>query len=151
MSLGFKELQFKSIHFLCLMLIFIGFAFGWLSFLMFGDIAGSCRVVVVSKSAILELERERVKSEDGRYDTQNLFFGNQREFIDLVVRYASAFKDKTTKVILVSDETGNVLGAENITPEIYSAVVKYKESNKSTAPNKAHKTKAKELIEALEQ
>jgi hypothetical protein len=142
--------KLKTLSLVYCLLLVIGFALGWLGFLMFGDIAGSCRVVVVSKSAILEFERERVKLEDGSYDAKSLFFGNQREFIDLVARYAGSYKDKKTKVVLVSDETGNVLGAENITAEIYYSVVKHQELNKPSGSKKANKTTAKELFETPE-
>lgn len=141
--------RLKKLNLIYFLLLSIGFVFGWLGFLIFGNIASLCNVVVVSKTAILELERERVKSKDGSFDVKDMFFGNQKEFIDLVVKYANSLKNKKTKVILVSDDTGNVSGGQNITAEIYMSVVQHQKLNNSTLVNRVKNDKAKELLEIL--
>lgn len=139
MKISFMKVQLSLIDLVYFLLLLTSFAFGWMGFLIFGDIAGSCNVLVVSKSAILELERERVKGEDGIYDAKGMFFGNQKEFLSSLFSMASSYEGKNTKVIILNEETGNVLGGESISREIHETLVErwkmQKQKNKASEFN----------------
>lgn len=124
MVIRFMKEMIKPIQLVYFLIFSVGVTFGWLGFLLFGDIASSCNAVIVSKAALLELEQKRIKLEDGSFDSKDMFFGNQKEFLDLVVVYSGSFRDKKTKVLIVSDDSGNLYGGENITKEVYDAVVR---------------------------
>ncbi|MBP7189652.1 MAG: hypothetical protein KA998_00180 [Rickettsiaceae bacterium] len=89
----------------------------------------------MSKAALLELENKRVKLADGSFDSKDMFFGDQERFLDLVISYSSTFRDKKTKVLIVSDNSGNSYGGENITKVVYDAVAKKMHNEKITNSN----------------
>ncbi len=131
MNISLTKPQFRLVHLVYFLLFLTSFSFGWMGFVIFGDIAGSCNVLVVSEESILELERKRVKREDGLWDAKDMFFGNQEEFLNSIFNIASSYADKNTKVIILSDKSRNVLGGVNITQEIHTLMVERSRRQKS--------------------
>ena len=114
----------KTLILCTLLILIIGFFLGFLSFLLFGNIAGNCRVVFVTTEALVSLEKRRIAG-----STDPLFFGKPEAAIQLMTKYLSRFENKRTKVLFVSSETGVVKGGIDISPLIYDAVMQ--EMNKA--------------------
>jgi hypothetical protein len=103
------------------LLFLVGVLSGWLGFLMLGDIAGSCRVVFVSKEAIVKMEEKRlVHNKDSQ---ASMFFGKPEIALNLMEKVASSFATKRTKVLFISTDTGTIKGGEAISAQVYDEVV----------------------------
>jgi hypothetical protein len=101
-----------------LLIFSIGFLSGWLSFLVLGDIAGFCTVLVVSKEAVLKMEEERLKG-----SSESLFFGKTDQALAEMTKLARGFENKQTKVIFVSEDSGSVKGGIGISDLIHQKVI----------------------------
>lgn len=111
---------------LLLILLFIGISFGWLGFLLYGDISGNCKILYLSKAEILELERSRVeKMQDNR-----LFLGKIDDAIRLIYEEAMNMENKKSKVIIVDNKLLHPLNARSISSKVHEIVIdKLKEIN----------------------
>jgi hypothetical protein len=121
---------------IAVLLIGVGFASGWLSFLMFGDIAGNCEVMFVSKEAIIKLEEERVKAgikeDPSNVQTNSIFFGKVKEALGLIERMARSFEDKRTKVLFINNDSGSVRGGQEASDVVHAEVIKALDKHKKT-------------------
>lgn len=112
---------------IAILLIGVGFGFGWLGFLMFGDIAGNCEVVFVSKEAIILAEEQRVgarlKEDPNNTQANSMFFGKVNEALGLIERVAKSFEDRRTKVLFVSSNSGRVGGGQAVSDIVHAKVI----------------------------
>ena len=109
---------------LLLCIIATSVSLGWLGFVLYGNAADLVVIEYISKSEILELEKQRVAS--GR--EEHLFLGRTDDALALMVKYAKLAQDNNTKVIFV-DETLQSDSATSISKHIHKAVIeKLKES-----------------------
>ena len=100
------------------LILLIGFFLGILSFLFFGDIAKNCKVLFVSKEALISLEQERTRG-----TTEELFFGKPEFAIKLISKILSSFEDKRTKILFISSETGAAKGGTDMSLLVHSRVI----------------------------
>lgn len=111
-----------------ILLVGVGFSSGWLSFLMFGDIAGNCRVLFVSKEAIIKAEEGRVqdgiKQDPANRVANSMFFGRVNEALGLIERAAMSFEDRRTKVLFVNNDSGAVRGGQAASDVVHARVIK---------------------------
>lgn len=114
--------KFNIIYLVYFLFLSVSFGLGMLTYLVFGDIAGSCNVLVITKSDLVELEKNRITQKDGSFNSKDMFFGNQRSFLDLVLIYGLKFTNNKTKLILINDNSGSLIGGENITSIVHEAV-----------------------------
>lgn len=96
----------------------IGMATGWLSFLIFGDMAGNCKVLYVSQAEISELEKARMEREK----SQSMFYGQIDKTIEYIQEETARYRDKRHKVILTTDKHPGG-GVESISREVYKGVI----------------------------
>lgn len=96
----------------------IGMATGWLGFIIFGDMAGNCKVLYVSQAEISELEKDRMEKEK----SQNMFYGQIDKAIEYIQEETARYRDKRHKVILTTDKNpgGDV---ESISRKVYKRVI----------------------------
>jgi hypothetical protein len=107
------------------LLLSIGFMGGWLSFLLFGDIAKACQVVVISKEALISAENVRIKNNSNANTTDNsVFFGRQAEALTRMEKIAKSFENKRTKVLFVSSSNGKVKNAVDISGIVHKELVR---------------------------
>jgi nicotinamidase-related amidase len=93
-------------------------ATGWLSFLIFGDMAGNCKVLYVSQAEISELEKARMEREK----SQSMFYGQIDKTIEYIQEETARYRDKRHKVILTTDKHPGG-GVESISREVYKGVI----------------------------
>jgi hypothetical protein len=101
-----------------LLIFSIGFLSGWLGFLVWGDMAEACTVLVISKEAVLKKEEERLKGSN-----ESLFFGKPDQALAEMTNLARSFENKQTKVIFVSEDSGSVKGGIGISDLIHQKVI----------------------------
>jgi len=117
-----------------MLLMVIGMSMGCLGFILFGDFAGNTEVVYVSKKEILKLEKERIEQlrnmehlkdadEKAASKADSIFYGHTNEALTLIEQTAKSFKDKTTKVIFVSDEFIQGEGVSSIGKAVHERVI----------------------------
>lgn len=106
-----------------LLLLIIGFLSGWLGFLLFGDIAGSTRVLFVSNEAVIKAEEERIKAKTG--DEATMFFGKKsEEVLGKIENIAKAFENRRTKILFVSSNSGKALGGVGVSELVHRELMK---------------------------
>ena len=110
-----------------LMIVILGALVGWLGFLLFGDLAGSSKILYVSQKEILKLEKERIHQESvhEQQKQQNLFFGQINQAIELIKSEAQQYKDKRTKIIFVTDELITGEDVMSISRQVHEGVIEY--------------------------
>ena len=116
------------------LLLIIGFLCGWLGFLLVGDIAKSCQILVISKEALIAKEEERIKNIGNSDNTDNnensIFFGKPKEALNALEEIAKTFENKRTKVIFVSNSSGAVKNGTAITDKVHKELVKVLKTKK---------------------
>ena len=119
------------------LLLIIGFLCGWLGFLMCGDIAKSCQVLVISKEALIAAEEERIKHLGNSLNSSNnnnsnniansdnsIFFGKSEEALIGMEKIAQSFENKRTKVLFISSSSGAVKNGIAITDTVHKELIK---------------------------
>lgn len=128
MNSGVKKKQNLGRIIIATLFIGVGFASGWLSFLMFGDIAGNCRVMFVSKETIIKAEEDRVhtgmREDANNQEANSMFFGRVNEALGLIERVARTFEDRRTKVLFVNNDSGSVRGGQEASDIVHARVIK---------------------------
>jgi len=115
------------------MIFAIGSCFGWLGFLIFGDMASFCKIYYVSQKEILELEKERVKDSA----EESLFFGQTEKVMDLIKTSASKYKGLRSKIIYTTDGGVSGQGLHSISKEIHGWIIERLKADKDYKANKA--------------
>jgi len=124
MSLNMK------LGFVAILLVMIGFLSGWLGCLVFGNLAGSVRVLFISEEALIALEEERIKNFSENHGIENstaagsIFFGKPELAIQKMEQIAGSFADKRTKVLIVSNKKGYARNGAGISDIIHKELVK---------------------------
>lgn len=105
---------------LVLSLIFLlGIGLGWLSFLLFGDMAANSRVLYVSQKEILQLEKERIAGTE----EESLFFGKISQALGEMQVLAKNYQNRRSKVIFVADEFVTGDNVHSISKQVHRQVI----------------------------
>jgi len=116
MGLKFTEIKWLTA---ALMIFAIGSCFGWLGFLIFGDMASICQIYYVSQKEILRLEKERVKDSEEK----GLFCGQTEQVMELIKSSANKYIGPRSKLIFTVDELGSGQGLHSISKEVHALVI----------------------------
>lgn len=134
--LGSAKIEGQNLILIAILLLAIGFLAGWLGFLMFGNIAKHCRVVFVSKEAIIKAEEERVKAalkdEANNDAAKSIFFGRTSEALSYIERITNSYSDRRTKVLFISNDSGLVRNGYGVSGVIHEEVIRVLSSKKAT-------------------
>ncbi len=121
--------QNTKLAIIAVLILILGFLGGWLGFLLFGDIAGSCRVLYISDQAIIKAEEERISNYKGsKSSKEKMFFGKTDEAFAIMRKTAKALENRRTKVLFISSSTGSVLGGVAISDLVYKEVIRMLDS-----------------------
>lgn len=119
------------------LLLLTGFLSGWLAFGLFGDMANSVQVLVISKEALIAKEEERIKNKlkdkeavNEKDPANNIFFGRYKEVLTELDNISSKLQSKKVKVVLVSEKTGLVKNGVGISASVHEELLKKLGGNK---------------------
>lgn len=121
-----EKISYRFLAVICIGLLLLGGALGWLSFLLLGDLAANTQVVVISQAAIARFERQRVKATN-----EDMFFGRPDEAIKLIEQAGKLYEQRHIKVVFASDDSGNCKGGTGVSEAVHKAVIEAQK--KSTA------------------
>jgi hypothetical protein len=113
-----SNISYRFFALICASLLAIGGVLGWTSFLLIGDFAANTQVVVISKAAIANLEKARIKGTE-----EDMFFGKGDEAIKLIEQIGKLYEKRNVRTVFVNDDTGNCIGGVGVSAQVHAAVI----------------------------
>jgi hypothetical protein len=111
------------------LILLIGIGFGWLGFLLFGDMAKNSRILYVSSKEIQKLEQERISKLQGSDEriknnpNARMFFGRVDEALALTIKVAKSYEDKTTKIVFTIDPSIKGEGVISVSSQVHEKII----------------------------
>jgi hypothetical protein len=108
------------------LILLIGVGFGWLGFLLFGDMAKNSRILYVSSKEIQKLEQERISkipAGDKMGEDARMFFGRVDEALAMTIKIAKSYEDKTTKIVFTIDHPIKGEGVISIAKQVHEKII----------------------------